>query len=104
MKYWSVSVAVLAAMILAGCGIQPGTTIVKFKEGSPLLMAQALENGTYALYASTDATPMARYALRQGEKVGFRQQGDQVIAVAGNNEVPLDPNRLAKTYYWKMQD
>jgi len=103
MRFWTISAAVLVALILAGCGAQPGTTVVKFKEGQQPLMAQALENGTYALYASTDATPVARYALRQGDRLGFRQEGNQIIAVAGNNEVPLDQNRMAKTYYWKMQ-
>ena len=97
------SVALLGGLLaLSGCGaVGGGKTVVKYDEGTTPIETKAPAQGSYALYSTTDYNPEIVVTLNEGDNVGFRK-GDngQLIAIAGNREVPLQSN---KTYYWKRQ-
>lgn len=97
--------ALLATVALAGCGMQPGKSEVKYNRGDTARMSEASQDGIYALYGSSDATPLVRYTLTKGDKLGFKKLDDgSVVAVAGTNETPIATTAVAtRTFYWKMQ-
>jgi hypothetical protein len=97
------SVVLLGGVLaLAGCGaVGGGKTVVKYDEGSTPIETKAPQQGSYALYSTTDYNPQIVVTLSEGDNVGFRKgEGGQLIAVAGSREIPLQSN---KTYYWKRQ-
>ena len=99
-----------ATMLLAGCGTQSGSTLVKLERDTPLnedrpLTAEARQDGVVALYATNDVTPKVTYNVRKGEKVGFRRTGTNVEAFAGDNVFPVSSDPVfERTFYWKFQD
>jgi hypothetical protein len=67
-------------------------------------MAKAPEDAMYALYATDDTTPIVKYKLMMGDKIGFTENADgTVTAVAGSNTKDIQTSMLAHTYYWKEQ-
>jgi hypothetical protein len=86
-------------LLLAGCGSQPGKSIVKW-DGTADRLTDAPSNARYALYSGMGTNPDISYSLNKGEQVGFVTQGDKVFAVAGQHK---DEIKKGKTYYWKMQ-
>jgi len=94
----------LGSLFLAGCGMQPGSTLVKYEKGGDAITTTAPRDGTYSLYASDDATPMVKYPLSKGDKIGFESNPDgTVTAVAGNDTQTLKPSLMAGTFYWKEE-
>jgi hypothetical protein len=91
-------------LTLAGCGAQPGKTVVKYDDGISNQVFPAPASATYNLYASRDLEPVVSLSLEKGEDIGFRAgtTEDSVVAVAGNREVELD-GKLLSTYRWKQQ-
>ena len=107
-KRWIVGAALVSSALLAGCGSQPGTTVMTFNRGkTPPGLETADENGTYVLYPNNSPNALRRIKLREGDEFGFVQRGDEVVAVARSRdkeiEQPLEA-RLATAYYWKMID
>ncbi|HZN69971.1 MAG TPA: hypothetical protein VFB66_32145 [Tepidisphaeraceae bacterium] len=96
----------LLAFCLGGCGLQSGQTIVKYERGKPPRVVKALDDGRYALYSSTDATPDVTYYVEKGDPIGFRKMsgGDNTIeAVAGDNPPVELSKEMARNYYWKYR-
>src|ERR1700761_6812925 len=93
------SLSLVAALFLAGCGAQPGKSLVKW-DGVGSRVTDAPENGRYALYSSVATNPDVSYSLKRGAPVGFTTEGGKVFAVAGSHK---DEIKSGKTYYWKMQ-
>ena len=104
-KQWRYGAVLAAGMFIAGCGMQPGSTLVKYQKGdTSSSMTKAPEDAQYALYASDDTTPIVKYKLEMGDKVGFTVNADgTVTAVAGSNSKDIQASMLAHTYYWKEQ-
>src|SRR5437868_2181281 len=99
----SLATFALASLIVAltGCNmVQKGETVTKYDAGQQPIMGQAIADGQYSLYRTTDATPMVTYNLKAGDKLGFERGTDaQLYAVAGQNRVPV----ANESYYWKRR-
>ena len=91
----------LLVMTLTGCMVaQKGETVVKYDKGEQPIIGQAIADGQYSLYRTTDATPMVTYNLKAGDKLGFERGTDaQLYALAGQNRVPV----ANESYYWKRR-
>jgi hypothetical protein len=96
------AVLMAISLTLTGCGsMRGGQNVVKFEEGQPPMTTTAPSAGTYALYSLTDYSPKVTLQLNQGDTIGFKpSQTGEVLAVAGNREIPLSANT---SYYWKKQ-
>jgi hypothetical protein len=99
MRLISLVGAVVSLTLLAGCGAQPGKTVVKW-DGTASRMTEASENATYALYSSTATNPDISYPLRKGDAIGFVTENGKTYAVAGQHKDEIKPS---KVYYWKRQ-
>ena len=102
-RYSSAGLFLLLAVGLTGCGsITSGTTVAKYTRGQdpgPPVVVQ--QEGTYALYYTTDTTPQVRTPVRSGERVGFIADGVTVTAVAGEYQKPVDKDVYKA--FWKYQ-
>jgi hypothetical protein len=99
-----VAALIIAGMLLAGCGMQPGSTLVKYESGGQAIETTAPTDGQYALYSTDDMTPIVKYPLNKGDKIGFDSNSDGTItAVAGSNTQTIKTSTLARTYYWKQE-
>ena len=89
------------ALTIVGCAmVQKGETVTKYDAGQQPIMGQAVADGQYSLYRTSDATPMVTYNLKAGDKLGFDRGTDaQLYAVAGPNRVPV----ANENYYWKKR-
>ena len=105
-----VAAASALALVLIGCGAQPGDTLVQYEKSSTGdRLVRSPKTGTAALYSGNDATPEVRTAITRGEEIGFRDDrtadGGGVIAVAGEYEQPVDQGTIFdREFYWKIQD
>ena len=91
-------------MFLVGCGMQPGSTLVKYEKGGDAITTVAPADGTYSLYGTDDATPIVKYPLSKGDKIGFTSNADgTVTAVAGSNTSTIKPTMMSGTFYWKQE-
>ena len=100
---WITTLTILAGSFsFVGCGaVGGGKTVVKYDEGVAPVETKVPTAGSYALYSTTDYNPRIVVALQQSDTIGFRKTDNgNLIAVAGNREVPLEANH---TYYWKRQ-
>jgi hypothetical protein len=93
------AIAIFLALFLAGCGAQPGKSLVKW-DGVGNRMTNAPQNARYALYSSGAANPDVSYSLNRGDNIGFVTDGGHVFAIAGSHK---DEIRAGRVYYWKMQ-
>ena len=94
----------MMGMLLAGCGMQPGSTLVKYEKGGDAITTTAPRDGTYSLYSTDDVTPIVKYPLSKGDKIGFESNADgTVTAVAGTNSQTIKTSMLAHNYYWKEE-
>lgn len=98
------SIAMVFGMLMfSGCGtLAGGETIVKYEKGGITRMAEATKDGTYALYSKTDTSPRVQYALKQGDKLGFVEEGGKIYGVAGSHKDEVLIGTLT-SYYWKLQ-
>ncbi|MFN4242589.1 MAG: hypothetical protein ACK4PI_05060 [Tepidisphaerales bacterium] len=95
---------VVAAAAMAGCELQPdrGSTrpVQQFTVGAAPMVGEAPFEGDYVLFRGDAKLPIARAALRQGERLGFERDAvdtmgkpvgfkGQISAVAGQLAVPL---------------
>ena len=97
-------VVFVLGLLLAGCGMQEGSTLVKYEKGNPAITTTAPRDGTYSLYATDDATPMVKYPLSKGDKIGLEDNADGTVsAIAGSNTQTIKTSILAHTYYWKEE-
>ena len=78
--------------------IQSGETVVQYKNRDSLLVSEAPNDGRYALYTSKDLQPLATVELDQGQRIGFREKGGQVVAFAGGRDFPI---RADDNHIWK---
>ena len=99
--------ATLLALLLAGCGAQPGRTLMTYNRGSdqapPMNMVRS--PGIYALYPSNGTNPITTKDLAAGDEYGFEKDASgKVVAVVvtqnQHQQIPLTA-RLATAYYWK---
>jgi hypothetical protein len=95
-------ITLAAALLLAGCGTQPGTTVIKYNHDTPLPnLTTATEDGSYALYSTWDTTPITTVALHKDDKLGFDKAADGgTVAVAGSNTYSIKPNWAKGSFYW----
>ena len=105
-KRWIVGAALVSSALLAVCGAQPGTTEMTFNRGkTPPGLETVDEDGTYVLYPNNSGNALRRIKLREGDRFGFVQRGEEVVAVARSREKEIEQPleaRLATAYYWKM--
>jgi hypothetical protein len=97
--------AVLAlGLFLAGCGMQSGDTLVKYEKGGDAHMTTAPKDGLYSLYSTDDVTPIVKYPLSKGDKIGFESNSDGTVnAIAGSNSQAIKTSMLAHNFYWKEE-
>ena len=105
-----VGVVWLAAMVVL-CGCQVSTKPRVFASVSadgPANVSPAEVRGEYRLYASKIAAngfpgpvgdPLATHHLGRGDPVGFRRDGAQLQAIAGDASRPLDRG----SYLWQVR-
>ena len=95
-------IPLFALALVTGCGaVRGGKTVVKYEEGQSPIVTEANASGTYALFSFTDFNPKVKVTVNEGDQIGFKSSGTgQVVAVAGNQEIPLNSN---ESYYWKRQ-
>jgi hypothetical protein len=94
--------ATLVVLLFAGCGGLVGDNIVKYERGSlPLPPTEAPADATYALVYANDVSPQTQYPLHKGDRLGFIQRDAQVIAVAGEREIPIKTTTLVRSVYWR---
>lgn len=98
----SLVAALVLGVALVGCNkLTTGTPVSKHEKGSAAIMGVAPSAGSYALYGTMDNSPKAVYILKEGDEIGFRAgEPGQVIAVAGDREVPLADGG----YIWKKKN
>ncbi len=99
----------LVALFVAGCGLQGGgNTMQKYeKDFEGDRFSNAPSDGMARLYTGSDVTPEWTTAVEKGDKIGFRDErsadGGNVVAVAGDNEQPIQQGTVFdRTYYWKF--
>jgi hypothetical protein len=93
----------LVAMVLGGCGLQSGKTMMSLGKGDSVPpLANADETAYYAVYPNTGANPIRRIKLQRGDTYGFIERDGKRFAVARDVEIPLE-STLATGYYWKME-
>lgn len=99
----------LLAAIVAGCGAQPGKTMMTFNRGgTPPPMQTATKAGEFALYPNNSPNAITRYELERGDRYGFVKNpgGDVAAAVeisGKEQQIPL-PGGISTAYYWKKVD
>ena len=104
----SVPAAVALAILLnlAGCGAQPGRTMISWDKGSdPPPLARAVDDAIYALYEEKSTTPLWSGPLDEGDEYGFRRgsSGEVVGYAEGTGEIPLPTGFTRTGYIWSMQ-
>jgi hypothetical protein len=84
---------------LCGCGTLGGAkSVVTVDQDQEIVVRQAPETGTYALYSAHDRAPILTVKVLKNEDIGFRKTpSGQLVAVAGDAEVPLTAGR---SYSW----
>jgi hypothetical protein len=92
-------VVISIGLFLAGCGAQPGTSLVKW-DGVGGRVTTAPQTARYALYSSAATNPDVSYSLNRGDSIGFVSESGHVFAIAGDHK---DEIKSGKIYYWKMQ-
>lgn len=91
------------ALSAAGCGAQGGETRIKYERSAEPSMTTAPEDGEYALYTASDATPKVVQRLRRGDRLGFeRTDAGRVRAVAGQDYAQVLPDNTLEAY-WKLR-
>ncbi len=94
----------LAALTLAGCGAQPGQTMMTYNRGKDSPPTNTADTtGVYSVYPNNSGNAIYTVNLRQGDEYGFRrnEQGN-VVAVVKGKDIPLNAT-LATAYYWKVK-
>jgi hypothetical protein len=96
------AVAVAIPLAGAGCGAQPGKTVMTQGGGGEPVMGTAPETGTYSLYTSMSPNPTTTIKLSEGDRLGFQRGADgKLEAVAGNQVTPL--GKTTAQAYWKLK-
>ena len=99
---------VLAAMMLAGCGVQPGRSLMTFQRGGTQAppLADVENSGWYALYPGNGLTPLDSVLLHKGDQFGFGMDNGKIAGVYVKNKhpgyIPLT-GVLTSEYIWKYQ-
>ena len=101
---WKWLAVMPAALLLAGCLVQPGDPRVTYLRGAePAPINGASTSGEWILYPGNAKEPDRTVMVEAGQPIGFRRKADgSVVAVAGSQEFELKPV-LADQYYWKLQ-
>ena len=100
-KRWLPLFALAAALGVAGCGLQKGTTVMT--AGPSLSQAQmqtAPEDGNYAVYTSMSPNPTGTVTLHKGDQLGFRKDANGRIQAVGGDQT-FDLGALTAQAYWK---
>ena len=98
MKNWIAFACGSIALALAGC--QTGVGVVSYDRSTTPVVAEATQDGEYALFASGTMDPKVSYYLKQGEPLGFKSgKTGEIIAVAGKNEIS-EPDG---SYVWRRR-
>jgi hypothetical protein len=88
---------------LAGCGAQPGRTVITQSPTGEPIMLRAPETGTYQLYTASSPNPTTTVKLNEGDQLGFRKTADgRLEAVAGDNQ-PVTLGKMTAQAYWKLR-
>jgi hypothetical protein len=98
------SAIAVVGLILGGCWTPSNSPLVKYERGADVQVTTAPQDADYSLYAAGDATPMVRYTLSKGEKIGFaKNQDGSITAVAGSNTQTINASMTAQAVYWKEE-
>lgn len=92
-----------AAMLIAGCGAQPGKSVVTLDYQGPTHKIEAPMAGTYSLYKKSALNPDLTYELKKGDSLGFEAKDGKLYGVAGSHEDELAAPGWMGGYYWKMK-
>lgn len=96
----SAAIALLAALILTGCGSQEGETVFTAGPGNEDVQGKAPKSGTYTLYTAMSPNPTTTVKLNQGDPMGFRKTAEgQIEAFAGESTHKF--NKGTSQVYWK---
>jgi hypothetical protein len=97
-----IATVLMAGVLTGGCAaVQRGTTQLKFEPKTPEdRVLTAMQDGKYALYAGSDVKPQFMVDLKRGDKLGFQRQGENVLAIAGQEKFTLPGGA---TYYWNYR-
>lgn len=91
-----------AGLAGAGCGLQPGRSVMTQNGNSDPVMATAPDTGEYSLFTAMSPNATATAKVSKGDPLGFKRAGDgHLIAVAGDQTFDL-PAHVAQAY-WKFQ-
>lgn len=100
-KRWIPLFALAAALGVAGCGLQKGSTVMTAGPGlAQPAMQTAPEDGNYAVYTSMSPNPTGTVMLHKGDQLGFRK-GDNGHIVAVGGDQTFDLGMLTAQAYWK---
>lgn len=99
----AVVVVGLGLVGLAGCGAQPGKTVITQSPNGEPIMLRAPETGTYQLYTAASPNPTTTVKVNEGDQLGFRRTSDgRLEAVAGDNP-PVTLGKMTAQAYWKLR-
>ena len=78
----------VAGLLLGMWGCQSGVGVVSYERSTTPVVAEATEDGEYALYATASMDPKVSYYLHKGDALGFKSgKTGEIIAVAGKAEI-----------------
>lgn len=97
------AVAGLGLVGLAGCGAQPGRTVVTQGATAEPVMITAPETGTYQLYTAASPNPTTTVKLREGDRLGFQKGADGRLEGVAGDQPPVSLGKLTAQAYWKLQ-
>ncbi|HZL38151.1 MAG TPA: hypothetical protein VFC78_22740 [Tepidisphaeraceae bacterium] len=96
-----------AALLIQGCGAQPGRSLVTFhRNGEAPPLSNAENDGWYALYPGNGLNPLDSVYLHRDDKFGFETADSRTVGVYvknhQTNKIPLS-GVLTTEYIWKYQ-
>lgn len=94
-------VLAMGSLLAVGCSrVTSGTTVTRYDSGKDPIVAEATQDGEYALYSTFDSTPIVTYVLKKGDKLGFeKSESGKITAIAGSNKQTV----ADKSYIWKRK-
>jgi hypothetical protein len=105
MRIGQTAATILATMVLAGllagCGIQPGRTVMTQGANADPIMGTAPDTAKYMLYTAASPNPTATVRVDAGKPLGFRRADDgHLVGVADSQQFDL-PKGTSQAY-WKQ--
>ena len=103
MKKSFIALAVTLGMLVVGCGLQGGKTIVTQGATADPTLITAPETGTYKLYTAFSPNPTTTVKLKEGDPLGFRKTSDGHIEAVAGDQTQVLSGATAQAY-WKLEN